>query len=230
VFQGIAPTVVGGFPDRTGRRPAYILCFTLFVVFKVGLALQSNYITLLVLCCVQSYDSSGTSVLSSAVVSDIATRQQRGSYIGIAALGSPMGPALGPLGEDYWTTLRLEVDLLVSGNLRWRNAAGLRLRNAETCRNVIGNGSHKAQRWNLPLFSYLRRKKYPSPAVEADSSKRFSKKRPGLLATIPLIFEKESFLLLFYGSLVYAGSYMISVGLPQQLSSTYQFESIHLGI
>jgi hypothetical protein len=44
------------------------------------------------------------------------------------------------------------------------------------------------------------------------------------------IRERESFLLLYFGGLVYAGSYMISVGLPQQLSSTYNYDSLQVSL
>jgi MFS family permease len=97
VFQGLAPTIISGFSDRIGHRPAYIICLTLFIASSNGLALQTNYLALLNFRCVQSCGSSGTAVLSSAVVSNIATRQQRGSYISLAALGSSLSPVLGSL-------------------------------------------------------------------------------------------------------------------------------------
>jgi MFS family permease len=95
VFQGIASTIIGGMSDRIGRPPAYLLSFALFVASSIGLALQSRLAALLVLRCVSSCGSSVTAVLSSAVVSDVATRQQRDNHIELAALGSSMGPALG---------------------------------------------------------------------------------------------------------------------------------------
>jgi multidrug resistance protein len=142
IFQGIAPTIVGGISDRIGRRPAYFLSFTLFIAANIGLALQTNYVALLILRCLQSCGSSGTAALSSAVVSDVATRQQRGSYIGFAALGSSMGPALGPL-----------IGGLLTHFLGWRSIFWLptiyggvmlliyMLFMPETCRNIVGNES-----------------------------------------------------------------------------------------
>jgi multidrug resistance protein len=230
VFQGLAPTIIGGFSDRVGRRPAYIICFTLFIASSIGLALQTNYVALLILRCVQSCGSSGTAVLSSAVVSDIATRQQRGSYIGLAALGSSLGPVLGPL-----------IGGLLDHFLGWRSIfwflaifGGVMLLvymcvMPETCRNVVGNGSIAPQNWNKPLISYLRRGNATSTAAVADLETP-AKQRPGLFASIPIIFERESFLLLYFGGLVYAGSYMISVGLPQQLSSTYNYDSLQVSL
>ncbi|KAH6662759.1 major facilitator superfamily domain-containing protein [Halenospora varia] len=229
IFQGIAPTIVGGFSDRVGRRPAYFISFTLFIVANVGLALQTNFVALLILRCVQSCGSSGTSALSSAVVSDVATRQQRGSYIGISALGSSMGPALGPL-----------IGGLLNHFLGWRSIFWFLtiygsvmlvvyvLFMPETCRNVVGNGSLPPQSWNRPLIAYFRNR--GTSAETKISSARSSKKRPGLLSSLPVLVEKESFLLLFFGGLVYAGFMIVITGLPQQLETTYKYNSIQVGL
>jgi MFS family permease len=128
----------------------------LFIVANIGLALQANFFALLILRCIQSCGASGTSALSSATVSDVATRQERGSYIGLAALGSSMGPALGPV-----------IGGLLTHFLGWRSIfwflaiyGGVMLLVyvlfiPETCRNVVGNGSVSPQSWNRPLIGYL---------------------------------------------------------------------------
>jgi multidrug resistance protein len=222
---------VGGLSDRIGRRPAYLLSFSLYIAANIGLALQTNIAALLVLRCVQSCGSSGTAILSSAVVSDIATRQDRGSYIGLAALGSSMGPALGPL-----------IGGLLNQFLGWRAIfwflaiyGGVMLLAyllfmPETCRNIVGNGSIPPQSWNRPIIAYLKSSKPASTEVEQVSTERSSKKRPNLLSSIPIIVEKQSFLILFFGGLVYAGYLIIITGLPQQLSSTYKFDSVQVGL
>ncbi|KAL5446961.1 hypothetical protein PMIN07_009754 [Paraphaeosphaeria minitans] len=46
VFQGLAPVFVAGFSDYLGRRPAYLLCFLVFIAGNIGLALSKNYATL----------------------------------------------------------------------------------------------------------------------------------------------------------------------------------------
>jgi len=198
VFQGVAPTITGGISDRTGRRPAYLLSFTVFIAANIGLALQTNYVALLILRCLQSCGSSGTVALSSATVSDVATRQQRGSYIGLAALGISVGPALRPL-----------IGGLLNHFLGWRSIfwfltiyGGVMLLVyllviPETCRNIVGNGSLPPQRWNRPMIEYLRVKKATSTGTDNASSERSTKQRPGILSTIPILLEKESFLILF---------------------------------
>ncbi|KAN0087379.1 Major facilitator superfamily domain containing protein [Elaphomyces granulatus] len=230
IFQGVAPTIVGGISDRMGRRPAYFISFTLFIAANVGLALQTNFVALLILRCVQSCGSSGTTALSSAVVSDVATRQQRGSYIGLAAPGSPMGPALGPL-----------IGGLLNQFLGWRSIfwflaifGGVMLLIyllfvPETCRNIVYNGSLPPQPWNRPIIAHIKSRRATS-AVVGNPPERSSKERPSLLSSIPILVEKESFLILFFGGLLYAGFYIIITGLPQQLASTYRFNSVQIGL
>jgi MFS family permease len=207
-----------------------LLSFTLFIAANIGLALQTNFVALLILRMLQSAGSSGTTVLSNAVVSDVATRQERGSYIGLAALGSSMGPALGPL-----------IGGLLNQFLGWRSIfwfltiyGGVMLLvyvvfMPETCRNVVGNGSLPPQPWNRPLIQYLKLRRETSTEAEIPSE-RSSKKRPGLLSSLPILAEKESFLILFFGSIVYAGYMIIITGLPQQLASTYKYNSVQVGL
>jgi multidrug resistance protein len=217
--------------DRIGRRPAYLLSFTLFIAANIGLALQTNFVALLILRMLQSAGSSGTTVLSSAVVADVATRQERGSYIGLAALGSSMGPALGPL-----------IGGLLNQFLGWRSIfwfltiyGGVMLLvyvvfMPETCRNIVGNGSLPPQPWNRPLVAYLKLRRATSTEAENSSSERSSKKRPGILSSILVLIEKESFLILFFGGIVYAGFMTIITSLPQQLASTYHYNSVQVGL
>lgn len=83
VVAGIAPAFMGDIADRSGRRPVYILMFTLLVGSNIGLALQNSYAALFVLRMVQSSGSSGTYGAAYGVVSDIATPGERGSFVGI---------------------------------------------------------------------------------------------------------------------------------------------------
>lgn len=60
IVSGVAPSIIGDMADRTGRRPVYIVAFTIYTAANLGLALQSSYPGLLVLRMVQSAGSSGT--------------------------------------------------------------------------------------------------------------------------------------------------------------------------
>ena len=71
IMQGVAPMLIAGFSDTAGRRPAYIICFTIYLAANLGLGLQKSYPALLVLRCVQSAGSSGTVALANGLVGDM---------------------------------------------------------------------------------------------------------------------------------------------------------------
>ncbi|KAI9744930.1 MAG: hypothetical protein M1818_001856 [Claussenomyces sp. TS43310] len=231
IFQAVAPTFVGGFSDRWGRRPAYLFCFVVYIAANTGLALQNSYVALIILRCLQSSGSSGTTALANGLVSDVATRSERGSYIGLASLGSSLGPTLGPV-----------IGGLLVHFLGWRSIfwfldifAGIILLVLavfipETCRNVVGNGSVPPQRWNFSLISYLHRRRQLRAGIPLSRSTMSNKVRPSILSSIPIIFAKESFLLLFFGGLLAGGFYIVMAGLATQLQDTYHYNSIQVGL
>ncbi|KAF3407473.1 Quinidine resistance protein 2 [Talaromyces pinophilus] len=101
----------------------------------------------------------------------------------------------------------------------------------ETCRNIVGNGSIPPQSWNKPAIQYVKDKRKKNESRDAAKRETMSKKqRPNLLSSIPILFQKESFLILIYGAFVYSGYIMILTGLPRQLSSTYNYNSIQVGL
>jgi Major Facilitator Superfamily len=87
IFQGLAPMVFGDLADMAGRRPAYILAFTVYLGANIGLALQNSYAALFILRCMQSTGSSGAIALGYGVVADISTSSERGSYMGMVGAG-----------------------------------------------------------------------------------------------------------------------------------------------
>ena len=60
IVAGIAPAFMGDMADQLGRRPVYILTFSLYFAANIGLAVQNSYTALLILRMVQSAGSSGT--------------------------------------------------------------------------------------------------------------------------------------------------------------------------
>jgi MFS family permease len=89
--------MIAGFSDKAGRRPAYVVCFSIYIVANLALALQSNWFALLVLRMLQAAGSSGTVALANGVVGDCIVSSDRGQYIAFASLGSILGPTLSPI-------------------------------------------------------------------------------------------------------------------------------------
>ncbi|KAK3361342.1 major facilitator superfamily domain-containing protein [Lasiosphaeria ovina] len=145
IFQAIAPMFIGGFADTAGRRPAYALCFVIYIAANIGLAQCQTYAQLLVVRSIQSAGSSSTVALCQAVVADITTSAERGQYIGITVLPIVVAPSLGPV-----------LGGVIAQYLGWRwifyilaIAAGVTLVAMafffpETCRLIVGDGSVRA--------------------------------------------------------------------------------------
>ncbi|KAE9391777.1 MFS general substrate transporter [Gymnopus androsaceus JB14] len=235
IFQGLAPSIVGSLSDVRGRRPAYILAFAIFVVANLALALQDSYPALLVLRCLQSAGSSATVALASAVVADMVTRAERGTYIGYTSLGTSLGPALGPvvggvlnqyLGwrSIFWFLLIVGAVLLVA----------IALFLPETGRAVVGNGSVQPQSWNLNLFQWLRVKRgqpFNGSAEDEDrSTLSVPRHRPNPLTSLRILLEPEGGITLGFGSLLYAGYFMVMTTLSEQLEARFGFSSAIVGL
>lgn len=52
--------MIAEFSERAGRRPAYCVCFLIYVVANLGLAVQNDYYALLFLRMLQSAGSCGS--------------------------------------------------------------------------------------------------------------------------------------------------------------------------
>ncbi|OCK95561.1 MFS general substrate transporter, partial [Cenococcum geophilum 1.58] len=230
IFQGLAPAFIGAFSDAEGRRPAYLICFTIYIIANIGLALQKNYAALFILRCVQSSGSSGTVALANAVVADIATSSERGTWMGWANCGALLGPAFGPI-----------IGGLLSQYLGWQAIfwflaifAGvalvpLLLFFPECCRAVVGNGSQRPPKWNTSLLDYRIKKrlaKTPAPPPIPPHRLRF----PNPLKTLALLFEKEASLILISSGFLFAGYYAIMAAFPSQLAARYGYDALKIGL
>ncbi|KAI0508846.1 major facilitator superfamily domain-containing protein [Xylaria bambusicola] len=238
IVQAIAPMFVGSLADSAGRRPAYILCFIIYIAACIGCALAPNYAALLVLRALQAAGSSATVSLCQAVVSDVVTSAERGSYVGFTSVPIIFAPSVGPV-----------IGGVISQYLGWRwifwfltILAGFvlvlfLLFMPETCRLIVDDGSvrpHTFYRTFWQLIKDANRKKKAIPgtsATEKDSKGQSSRiQRPNLARTLFILFEKEMFLLLMYSSLIYAGFYAVSTAIPAQFASLYGFSGLKIGL
>ncbi|KAL2831409.1 major facilitator superfamily domain-containing protein [Aspergillus cavernicola] len=227
IFQGLSPMFVGDFADKAGRRPAYMVCFLIYIAANIGLALQDNFAALFVLRCVQSAGSSTTIALSSGVVADIAIAAERGSYMGLVIAGSLPGPALGPV-----------IGGLLSQYLGWRSAfwfltifAGAFLVPfvlffPETARAIVGNGSIPPPRWNLPLVSWFKSRNSPPEGNLNQVKVRF----PNPIKTLSIVFQKDVGIILFANAILFAGFYDVSASIPSIYNDLYGLDDLQIGL
>ncbi|KAH8691192.1 putative florfenicol exporter [Talaromyces proteolyticus] len=235
IFQGIAPVFIGDFADKAGRRPAYFVCFVIYLGANIGLALQNSYAALFVLRCLQSAGSSTTIALSAGVVADVATVAERGSYMGFVTAGSLLGPALGPV-----------IGGLLSQYLGWRSIFWFLVIIAatwlvqflffypETARKVVGNGSIPPPTWNMSLSSYLKARKIPKEDLIAAEEMQDSTSRklsfPNPLPTLAIVFQKDTSLLLISNSIMFAGFYDVAVAITSIYQTIYGLTDLQIGL
>ncbi|KAG9544599.1 MFS general substrate transporter, partial [Aureobasidium melanogenum] len=244
IAQGIAPAIIGDLADMAGRRPAYFVCFVIYIGACIGIALCQNYVSLLILRCLQSAGCGATIALGSGVVADIATSAERGTFMGYVTSGPMVAPALGPvlggilaefLGwrSIFWFLVILSACYLVPFLIAF----------PETGRNVVGNGAIKPQSWNRSLINYLHeRKAAKAPALtrtvtresirleEARLAKARKLRVPNPLKTLKIVFEKDTGLLLFYNSLVYTAFYDVTASMPYLFGRIYNYNDLQIGL
>ncbi|CZR61602.1 related to MFS transporter [Phialocephala subalpina] len=232
IFQGLAPTFIGSISDKNGRRPAYLICFVLYLSANIGLALQTSYPALVCLRCLQSVGSSGTVALGSGTAADLVTRAERGKYIGYASMGVTLGPALGPvigglltefLGwrSIFWFLTILCGTMLVITVIAF----------PETSRSVVGDGSIPPQKWNVPLTRLIQQRRSRKSHEERNNQTiTHPRRRPNPLEALYLACHKETGMILIFSALMYAGFFGILSSLPSQLQRRYNFNSLQIGL
>lgn len=232
IFQGLSPMFIGDFADKAGRRPAYILCFIIYIAANIGLALQNNYAALFVLRCLQSAGSSTTIALSSGVVADVASVAQRGSYMGFVTAGSLLGPSVGPV-----------IGGLLSQYLGWRAIfwfltifAGAFLIPflilfPETARGIVGDGSIPPQKWNMSLVNYLETRKAREQGITLpEPPPRQKLSFPNPFPTLAIVFQKDTSIILFCNAVLFAGFYDVSATIPSIYQSLYGLDDLQIGL
>ena len=230
---------MGSLADQAGRRPAYILCFVIYICGNVALALEHSYPALLVLRAVQSCGSSGTVALASAVAADIITSAERGTYMGIASLGNILAPSLGPI-----------LGGLLSQYLGWQAVFWFLAITAiafflpllfffpETCRAIVGDGSIRPTGWNQSILNCWqgRRRGYQavesgtdSPPQEGEINKTKTQ-FPNPLATLKLLFHLPTGFVLLANGIIFASYYSVTTGIPAQFEELYALQDLGIGL
>jgi multidrug resistance protein len=234
IAQAIAPAFIGTMSDNNGRRLSFIVCFVIFIIGNIGLALQTNYVALLILRMVQAVGGTAAIALTYAVVADIATSAERGRYMGYAGCGILFGPAFGPT-----------IGGVLAQYLGWRAIfyflaifSGVLLvlfifLFPETCRNVVGNGSIPARGVNQSVLSWWQHRKRAAHAEEEVEDSRPQKRKvafPNPFATFKIIAEKESGIILLYNGFFFTGMMVTVSAIPDLYSNAYHLNELHLGL
>jgi MFS family permease len=236
-MQGIVPAFVGGFSDTFGRRPTYFICGIVYSAANIGLGIQNNYAALLVLRCLQSAGAAGTVALSTAVVSDIVTSQERGVYVSYMSIAPQAGPSLGPiigglLGQFLGWHSVFWFLLICTGVVAIPGALYL----VETCRKIVEDGSVPPPKWRRCLINASVEKRFiaegkPIPYEKRDELQRQRKLRfPNPLVTLKIVFTKEAGYILAYIGVLCCGYYATVALIPSQFGIIYNFNQLQISL
>ncbi|KAH8795637.1 major facilitator superfamily domain-containing protein [Hyaloscypha finlandica] len=214
IFQAISPLMIAGFSDNSGRRPAYIICFILYIAANIGLALQKQ------------------------LFADIATSAERGKYVAYSSVSTILGPTLSPIiggllsqylgwKAIFWflTIFAVPVFILLMFFL------------PETCHKIVGNGSIPPTHFlNKSVMSYLIERKLAKEGTPIDLAlqealaKNMNWKFPNPLATLVVLFNKEAAFLMLYIGLLLAVHYLILTGIPSIYAASYNLNEIQIAL
>ncbi|KKK19612.1 hypothetical protein ARAM_006409 [Aspergillus rambellii] len=252
ILQGLAPSFMGTFADSGGRRPAYIIAFTIYTAANIGLALQNSYAALMILRCIQSAGSSGTISFGYGVIADIATPAERGTYIGPMAAGVMVAPALGPVIGGIlakflgWRSVFWFLVIISGGFL-----VVFVLLVPETARRIVGDGSvlpaewwrrSVLQWWQLRSHAALTRPNSDGhPDVDVDASRsaagqpggsaaRSKLRFPNPLKSFVILLEPDALILISYIGVVMFANIALLTSTPTLFTKIYGFNDLQIGL
>lgn len=112
----------------------------------------------------------------------------------------------------------------------------------ETARNVVGNGSTPAQKWNRPFVQYLRVQKQAkeSDSSESDDERPSSSESdlkpkpkigfPNPLQPLMLVFHKSSLIVLLVTGIIMAGNMTVLSSITSIYSDVYGLDVLEIGL
>lgn len=238
IFMAISPMIMGGIADVIGRRPAMLGCFSVYLVSCVMIALCRDYEELMGFRILQSIGASPTIAIASAVVADIVTAAERGSYAALVAVpvifAPTLGPVIGGLLTQYLGWRSIFWFLLIVGAL---GMTALAVAFPETCRVIVGDASAKPPRRYRSVVQAFRDTK-PDYSQSAEDEKKRLKGSGGskallwssLTSAVRILCTRERFCLLVYVGLIFSGFQAIATELPTQFNAIYGFDHVMIGV
>ncbi|KAF2773603.1 MFS general substrate transporter [Teratosphaeria nubilosa] len=237
IVQGLAPMMIAGFSDKAGRRPAYFICFTIYIIANLALSLQDNYYALLFLRMLQSGGSSGTVALANGLVGDTVTSVERGQYVAFASLSSMLGPTLSPvLGGVisqyagwhwiFWFLFILSIVFFIPFALFL----------PETCRKIVGDGSVPPPWTSANLTDKWRFQNRAKRGIEVDLEKEAELRKnykisaPNPVGTLIVLADFETAIILISIGLAFSCFYALSTGASVAFGRLYGFDDLYVSL
>ncbi|KAI4206393.1 MAG: hypothetical protein LQ346_001102 [Caloplaca aetnensis] len=251
VFQAVSPLLFATASDAFGRRPIYLVTFSVYTLASLGLALnKGSYAGLLVLRALQSLGASAVLAVAYGVIADLCVPSERGAMQGPAMGAANLAVCIGPV-VGGWVALSSGSYVWVFWCLVIYGAlvvvvVGFGL--PETGRNVVGNGEREARYWGRTWWSFMvtwRRDRMVSKK-DAENTAEEEKKRlagrgdsasikhsfriPNPLVAVRIIFWRDTALVLWMAGSPYAVWYCVQASIPPVYKDIYGFNDFQIGL
>ncbi|KAI1861139.1 hypothetical protein JX265_009758 [Neoarthrinium moseri] len=256
VVQGISPSFWTPLAETLGRRPVFLLTFSLYTIASLGLAVSTptrSYLALIILRGLQSAGGAVVLALAYAVVADVIVHAERGKYLGPMLAAANLGPCFGPIigggailstGNPAWCFWALFIFGMSALAL-----IGFCL--PETLRSIVGNGSIPTQgvwsTWSHLVGKDLVRlcnRHDTSTQAETTSSDlgthpvggteikcgKGTWSLPNPISSIRCIFYWDTFIILWLAASPYALWYAVQSSIPLIYGTRYGFNHLYVGL
>lgn len=97
----VGPLLISPLSEMYGRRPIYIVCNVMFVVFTIACAVANSMAQLIVFRFFAGCFGVCPVTLGGASISDLIHQEKRGGAMSLYALGPLLGPVIGPVAGAY---------------------------------------------------------------------------------------------------------------------------------
>ncbi|KAF2085890.1 MFS general substrate transporter [Saccharata proteae CBS 121410] len=230
IVQGIAPSFWGPLSDKLGRRPIFIGTFTVYLIANVVLALSQDFQTLMVFRAIQAAGSASTISIGAGVIGDLTTSAERGGYMGIFGgirmFGQSIGPVFGGILTQYLGFRSIFWALTILGGI---TLVFIVIFLPETQRPIAGDGTVRLYGVSKPLTYYVTGQPHVTQEPDPDRPKaRISLKT--VVSPLRFLFEKDVFITLFYGAIVYTIWSMVTSSTTSIFEQKYGLNSLYVGL
>ncbi|KAJ5576066.1 hypothetical protein N7535_002992 [Penicillium sp. DV-2018c] len=230
IVQGIAPSFWGSFSDVLGRRIIFIGTFVVYIISNVLLAITTNYGELMAFRALQAAGSAATISIGAGVIGDITTSAERGSLIGIFGgvrmLGQGIGPVFGGILTNYLGFRSIFWCLVIASGI---SLLSIMFFLPETLRPIAGNGTVPLKGIYKPwIYSIVGQKDAKEDSTPTEKKTKVTFKT--VLAPLTFLAEKDVFITLFFGSIVYTVWSMVTSSTSALFEDKYGLDSMEVGL
>ncbi|XMA13313.1 hypothetical protein WAI453_006104 [Rhynchosporium graminicola] len=229
VVQGLAPSFWGPLSDTQGRRITFIGTFAVYLLANVGLGFSNSFAALMFFRGIQAAGSAATISIGAGVIGDITTARERGGLIGIFGgirmMGQSIGPVFGGILTQFLGFRSIFWFLFGLGSIALTLIVLLL---PETLRSIAGNGTLRLVGIHRPLIYTF---SPPSDAlIDRDHVPKKKVTLSSIVAPLKFLFEKDVFVTLFFGSIVYTVWSMVTSSTTSVFQSRFHLNDLQVGL